>query len=129
MNDYRTLGCTGLRVSPLGLGVMTYGWGADKQAGRAMFDSYRARGGNFFDTADAYTGGESRDVARRVRARRVRATRWSLPSRSRSVGSTGHAWLVDLVGRHLIAIHCAAKSCYMRARDSNGGSIPSVAAL
>jgi aryl-alcohol dehydrogenase-like predicted oxidoreductase len=41
MNDYRTLGRTGLRVSPLGLGVMTYGWGADKQAGRAMFDLYR----------------------------------------------------------------------------------------
>ncbi len=59
MNDYRTLGRTGLRVSPLGLGVMTYGWGADKQAGRAMFDLYRERGGNFFDTADLYAGGES----------------------------------------------------------------------
>ncbi len=35
MNDYRTLGRTGLRVSPLGLGVMTYGWGADKHAARA----------------------------------------------------------------------------------------------
>jgi len=59
MNDYRTLGCTGLKVSPLGLGMMTYGWGADKQAGRAMFDLYRERGGNFFDTADMYAGGES----------------------------------------------------------------------
>jgi aryl-alcohol dehydrogenase-like predicted oxidoreductase len=59
MNDYRTLGRTGLRVSPLGLGVMTYGWGADKQAARAMFDLYRERGGNFFDTADVYTGGQS----------------------------------------------------------------------
>jgi aryl-alcohol dehydrogenase-like predicted oxidoreductase len=59
MNDYRTLGRTGLKVSPLGLGVMTYGWGADKQAGRAMFDLYRERGGNFFDTADMYAGGES----------------------------------------------------------------------
>jgi predicted aldo/keto reductase-like oxidoreductase len=38
---------------------MTYGWGADKQAGRAMFDLYRERGGNFFDTADLYAGGES----------------------------------------------------------------------
>ncbi|HET8761632.1 MAG TPA: aldo/keto reductase [Nitrospiria bacterium] len=59
MNEYRTLGRTGLRVSPLGLGVMTYGWGADKQAARAMFDLYRERGGNFFDTADVYTGGQS----------------------------------------------------------------------
>jgi aryl-alcohol dehydrogenase-like predicted oxidoreductase len=59
MTEYRTLGRTGLRVSPLGLGVMTYGWGADKQAARAMFDLYRERGGNFFDTADVYTGGQS----------------------------------------------------------------------
>jgi hypothetical protein len=77
MNEYRTLGRTGLKVSPLGLGVMTYGWGADKQAGRAMFDLYRERGGNFFDTADVYTGGQSetwlgepaRGVARRGRHR------------------------------------------------------------
>lgn len=46
MNDYRTLGRTGLKVSPLGLGVMSYGWGADKQVARAMFDLYRERGGN-----------------------------------------------------------------------------------
>ncbi len=59
MKDYRTLGRTGLKVSPLGLGVMTYGWGADKQAARAMFDLYRERGGNFFDTADLYADGES----------------------------------------------------------------------
>jgi aryl-alcohol dehydrogenase-like predicted oxidoreductase len=59
MDDYHTLGRTGLEISPLGLGVMTYGWGADKQAARAMFDLYRECGGNFFDTADLYAGGES----------------------------------------------------------------------
>ncbi|HEX7080565.1 MAG TPA: aldo/keto reductase [Gammaproteobacteria bacterium] len=59
MNDFRTLGRTGLKVSPLGMGVMTYGWGADKQAAREIFDLYRERGGNFFDTADMYAGGES----------------------------------------------------------------------
>jgi len=59
MNLYRTLGRTGLRVSPIGLGVMTYGWGADKPASRAMFDLYREHGGNFFDTADMYANGES----------------------------------------------------------------------
>jgi aryl-alcohol dehydrogenase-like predicted oxidoreductase len=46
---------TGLRVSPLGLGVMTYGWGADRRAARAIFDLYREHGGNFFDTADPGT--------------------------------------------------------------------------
>jgi aryl-alcohol dehydrogenase-like predicted oxidoreductase len=59
--EYRTLGRTGLKVSPLGLGVMTYGWGADKQAARALFDLYRDRGGNFFDTADMSSNGESED--------------------------------------------------------------------
>jgi aryl-alcohol dehydrogenase-like predicted oxidoreductase len=58
-NEFRTLGRTGLRVSPLGLGVMTYGWGADKQASRAIFDLYREHGGNFIDTADMYSAGES----------------------------------------------------------------------
>jgi aryl-alcohol dehydrogenase-like predicted oxidoreductase len=38
---------------------MTFGWGADKAAARALFDLYRERGGNFFDTADMYSGGES----------------------------------------------------------------------
>jgi aryl-alcohol dehydrogenase-like predicted oxidoreductase len=59
LNDYRTLGRTGLKVSPLGLGVMTYGWGADKNAARDIFNLYRERGGNFFDTADMYSNGES----------------------------------------------------------------------
>jgi aryl-alcohol dehydrogenase-like predicted oxidoreductase len=59
INQFRTLGRTGLRVSPLGLGVMTYGWGADKQASRALLDLYRSHGGNFIDTADMYSAGES----------------------------------------------------------------------
>src|SRR5262249_44717841 len=59
LTDYRTLGRTGLKVSPAGLGVMTYGWGADKAASRAIFDLYRQRGGNFFHPADMYANGES----------------------------------------------------------------------
>lgn len=61
MNEYRTLGKTGLKVSPLALGVMTFGWGADKPAARMIFDRYREAGGNFFDTADAYSGGASEE--------------------------------------------------------------------
>jgi aryl-alcohol dehydrogenase-like predicted oxidoreductase len=59
MDEYRTLGRTGLKVSPLGLGVMTFGWGADETAARALFDRYREVGGNFIDTADLYADGES----------------------------------------------------------------------
>ncbi|QND49165.1 aldo/keto reductase [Rhizobium lusitanum] len=60
---YYTLGNSGLKVPQLALGAMTFGtewgWGADKDTARAMFDAYVEAGGNFFDTADAYTGGTS----------------------------------------------------------------------
>ncbi len=62
LTAYRTLGRSGLVVSPLALGTMTFGpgeWGADDAASRAMFDAYRDAGGNFVDTADIYTGGAS----------------------------------------------------------------------
>jgi aryl-alcohol dehydrogenase-like predicted oxidoreductase len=62
MTNYRTLGRSGLAVSPLALGSMTFGagrWGADEAASRAIFDAYADTGGNFIDTADIYSGGES----------------------------------------------------------------------
>jgi aryl-alcohol dehydrogenase-like predicted oxidoreductase len=63
LDGYVTLGRSGLKVSPLCLGTMTFGtgdgWSADAQKSRAMFDLYMDRGGNFIDTADGYTGGES----------------------------------------------------------------------
>lgn len=60
--DYRTLGRSGLVVSPLALGAMTFGseeWGADEAEARRVFQAYREAGGNFVDTADIYAGGES----------------------------------------------------------------------
>ncbi|PLP58781.1 aldo/keto reductase [Mesorhizobium loti] len=58
---YYTLGNSGLRVSRLALGTMTFGtewgWGADKATARAMVDAYIEAGGNFLDTADLYTSG------------------------------------------------------------------------
>lgn len=58
-----TLGRSGLRVSRLALGTMTFGtdwgWGADKATARAMFDAYVDAGGNLVDTADLYTNGNS----------------------------------------------------------------------
>ena len=62
LTHFRTLGRSGLVVSPLCLGTMTFGpggWGADEAASRAIFDAYRDAGGNFIDTADIYTGGAS----------------------------------------------------------------------
>ncbi|MGO4568008.1 aldo/keto reductase [Rhizobium sp. 2YAF20] len=62
LTNYRALGRSGLIVSPLALGTMTFGtdvWGADEAGSRAIFDHYRDAGGNFIDTADIYSGGES----------------------------------------------------------------------
>ncbi len=60
---YRLLGHSGLRVSELALGTMTFGdqlgWGAAKDVSRKMFDAFREAGGNFIDTANIYTGGTS----------------------------------------------------------------------
>ena len=58
---YSTLGRTGLKVSPLALGAMTFGWGAEKEVSRRLFDVYREHGGNFIDTADLYAGGTSEE--------------------------------------------------------------------
>lgn len=62
MTRYRTLGRSGLVVSPLALGTMTFGagrWGADETTSRRIFDAYVDAAGNFVDTADVYSGGES----------------------------------------------------------------------
>ena len=66
LSDYVTLGRTGLRVSPLCFGAMTFGtewgWGADEATCKQMFDRYVDAGGNFIDTADAYTNGHSEEL-------------------------------------------------------------------
>ena len=72
LTDYRTFGRSGLVVSPLALGTMTFGqgdWGADEAASRAVFDAYRDAGGNFLDTADIYSGGRSEEMVGRFVAR------------------------------------------------------------
>src|SRR5690242_13760471 len=63
LDQYYTLGRSGLRVSRLSLGTMTFGddwgWGAAEDTARAMFGRYLDAGGNFIDTADMYTEGHS----------------------------------------------------------------------
>lgn len=61
--DYFTLGRSGLRVSPICLGAMTFGeewgWGATLEESHALLDCFLAAGGNFIDTANGYTHGHS----------------------------------------------------------------------
>ncbi|MHA6203114.1 aldo/keto reductase [Dyella soli] len=87
LDAYYTLGRSGLRVSRLALGTMTFGeqwgWGAAADTARAMFDRYLAAGGNFIDTADLYTEGASEELLGRfiaetgTRDRVVLATKFS----------------------------------------------------
>lgn len=66
LNEYTTLGRSGLCVSPFCLGTMTFGtewgWGADEKTSLSLFDRYLESGGNFIDTADGYTGGKSEEM-------------------------------------------------------------------
>ncbi|WP_354454157.1 aldo/keto reductase [Methylobacterium sp. 1030] len=88
LRHYRTLGRSGLAVSPLALGTMTFGaarWGSDATVSAAIFDRYVEAGGNFLDTADVYAGGASETMlgdliaARGLRDRLVVATKSGFP--------------------------------------------------
>lgn len=86
LSDLRTLGRSGLPVSPLALGTMTFGnkgWGSSDEVSRAIFDGYVEAGGNFVDTADVYSGGRSEELVgsfiadRKQRDKIVLATKFS----------------------------------------------------
>lgn len=97
LDTYRLLGRSGLRVSPLALGAATFGtewgWGAEREEARKLFDRYTELGGNFFDTASTYTNGSSErllgDFARTDRDRLVLATKYSTLRRPGDPNSGG----------------------------------------
>src|SRR5256886_15125081 len=67
--EKRTLGDSTLAITPLMLGGNVFGWTADEATSFAVLDAFVAQGGNFIDTADAYSswvpghkGGESEEV-------------------------------------------------------------------
>ena len=86
LSDLRTLGRSGLPVSPMALGTMTFGnkgWGSTDEVSREIFDAYVDAGGNFVDTADVYAGGRSEELLgsfiseRKLRDKVVLATKFS----------------------------------------------------
>ena len=60
--DYRTVGSTGVQVSPLCFGTMSFGSDADEETSAAMYRRVRELGINFFDTANVYGGGRSEEI-------------------------------------------------------------------
>ncbi|PJF36763.1 MAG: aldo/keto reductase [Candidatus Thermofonsia Clade 1 bacterium] len=95
---YKLFGRSGLRVSELALGTMTFGedwgWGAPKEEARKLFDAYAEAGGNFIDTANNYTGGTSeRLVGEFIASDRqhfVVATKYTLSTRSGDPNFSGN---------------------------------------
>ncbi|MFB4264184.1 aldo/keto reductase [Nonomuraea sp. GTA35] len=98
LDTYRLLGRSGLRVSPLSLGTMTFGtdwgWGSDKEESRRIFDAYVERGGNFIDTASQYTDGTAETLVGEFAAGRreqlVLATKYSMARRQGDPNSGGN---------------------------------------
>jgi len=71
--EYAQLGKSGLRVSKVCLGTMTFGREADEEMSFALMDRFWDLGGTFLDTADVYSSGGSEEVVGRwLRARGVR---------------------------------------------------------
>ena len=95
----RLLGHSGLKVSELCLGTMTFGTetgiGADEAACRRVFDAYLEAGGNFIDTANIYTLGTSERMLGRFiagqRGRLVLATKYSMNTDPRDPNSGGNS--------------------------------------
>jgi len=103
LNRYRLLGKSGLRVSPLCLGTMTFGgkWNftgkPSEEECEKIFEKYVALGGNFIDTANCYHDGESEKwlgtfiTKRGIRDDLVIATKYSLPMNKEGHININHA--------------------------------------
>ena len=99
LNEYITLGRSGLRVSPLALGTMTFGndrWGSEDAESKRIFDRYVEHGGNFLDVADGYAEGRSEEVLGRfvaeknLRDRLVIATKFTFNAQEGNPNAGGN---------------------------------------
>jgi aryl-alcohol dehydrogenase-like predicted oxidoreductase len=98
LDTYRMLGRSGLRVSPLALGTLTFGadwgWGSERDEAKQIFNAYLDRGGNFIDTANHYTNGTSEqfvgEFANGLRDRLVIATKYTLSTHPGDPNSGGN---------------------------------------
>ena len=95
---YHLFGHSGLRVSPLCLGTMTFGedwgWGSNRETSKAIFDTFLKAGGNFIDTADVYTEGSSEEMLGDfIQAERdyiVLATKYTLSNTTKDPNRSGN---------------------------------------
>lgn len=85
--EYRKLGRSGLKVSPLCLGAMMFGGPADEAESQRMIAAARDSGINFIDTADVYNGGKSEEVI--GRAIRNERDRWVVATKLNGIMGPG----------------------------------------
>ena len=96
--QYQLFGRSGLRVSPVSLGTMTFGedwgWGSSAETSKQIFDAYVEAGGNFIDTANVYTEGSSeRILADLIKADRdymVLTTKYTLSNTTHNPNKHGN---------------------------------------
>jgi aryl-alcohol dehydrogenase-like predicted oxidoreductase len=99
MMRYQLLGPSGLRVSELCLGTMSFGeawgFGADEKQSHQILDAFAEAGGNFVDTANAYHGGQSEEILGSFlgpdRDRWVVATKYTLAMRPGDPNAAGNS--------------------------------------
>ena len=116
LTSYRPLGRSGLIVSPMTLGTMTFGagrWGVAGADARAIFDAYVDAGGNAVDTADIYAGGQSEEmlggfIAKgSARDRMVLATKftWNQQPGNPNAGGNGRKAILRALEASLRRLH------------------------
>jgi aryl-alcohol dehydrogenase-like predicted oxidoreductase len=96
---YKLLGKSGLKVSELALGAMTFGTemgiGVEKVEARKVYDAFRSEGGNFIDTANVYNRGTSEtflgEFMQGDRERVVLATKYTGGMRGKDINATGNS--------------------------------------
>jgi len=98
--DYRKLGRSGLKVSPICLGTMMFGGPTDEPTAGRIVARAREAGVNFIDTADAYNGGKSEEVVGRTiaadRDRWVLATKLANPmGQGPNGGGLSRKWVMQ----------------------------------
>lgn len=91
--EYRLFGRSGVKISALCFGTMTFGGDSDESTSAALFSRCRDAGVNFFDTADAYTNGRSEEILGKLMAdcrdELIVATKFASPIRAGDPNARG----------------------------------------
>src|SRR4051812_25801741 len=122
--DYRNLGRSGLKVSPVCLGAMMFGDQTDEETSRGMVARARGAGVNFIDTADAYSNGKSEQIVGRAlqgeRDRWVIATKVGYPAGAVQAADLSRRYVMRAVEHSLRRLGTDFIDLYYLHRDDPG---------